>query len=78
MLGRSDNSIKNYWNSTLLYKKDQFERDLESYLKRVLSSEQNWTCGENTDQSLAMQEQQGRKQQIVQCVLQQYIRAVHE
>ncbi len=32
LLGRSDNSTKNYWNSTLYQKESQMEADLHTYL----------------------------------------------
>lgn len=37
LLGRSDNSIKNYWNSTLRQKQSQLEADLNAYLKQSVS-----------------------------------------
>lgn len=33
LIGRCDNSIKNYWNSTLRHRSPQFEKALSIYLK---------------------------------------------
>ena len=38
LLGRSDNSIKNYWNSTLRHKQGHLERDLNTYLKESVAN----------------------------------------
>ena len=36
LVGRSDNSIKNYWNSTLTHKQAQLDHDLNAYLKQAV------------------------------------------
>ena len=60
LLGRSDNSIKNYWNSTLCHKQAALEQDLNAYLKQQVVEV-------DPDQVPK------KKQQIMQGLLQYYI-----
>jgi len=65
LLGRSDNSIKNYWNSTLCSKQKALEKDLQSYLKKATKDEQ--------PENLAT-----KRQQFLNDILQFYIRQSQE
>ena len=60
LLGRSDNSIKNYWNSTLCHKQAALEQDLNAYLKQQVVE-------------IDPDQVPKKKQQIMQGLLQYYI-----
>ena len=66
LIGRSDNSIKNYWNSNLSHKQAEYQQYLNAYLKEKMQ--------DNTDSAGDAK----TKQLVLQELLQYYIHAAQE